>query len=263
MHETRDNAFTKYIAFAVYLFLAAPIIIVILASFSPTAYLKFPPDEFSLKWYYNIFNANGFVEGFKNSMKLAVLATAIDIVIGICAALCITRYKFKGKELLANFFTSPLFLPSITFDFVLLQIFSMFTGMSIFMKLLIGHLVIILPYIVRNTTASLIGFNWSLEEAAMSLGATPVQTFFKVTLPLIKPGVMAGALLSFLYSLDDATISAFLTGPKFVTLPIRMLTYMEFAFDPTLAAISTLLILLSLVCIFAIEKLVGLDMFLK
>lgn len=97
----------------------------------------------------------------------------------------------------------------------------------------------------------------------MSLGATPRQSFFKVTLPLIKPGLMAGALLAFLYSLDDATISAFLTGPTFVTLPIRMLAYMEFAFDPTLAAISTLLILMSLVAILALEKLVGLDIFLK
>lgn len=263
MREDKDDILLKIIAFAVYFFLAAPIIVVIFASFSPTAYLKFPPEEFSLKWYKNIFNTYGFVEGFINSMVLASIATIVDIILGISASLCIVRYNFRGKELLSNFFTSPLFLPSITFGFVLLQILSRFVGMPIFLKLFIGHTVIILPYIVRNVTSSLIGFNWSLEEAAMSLGATPIQSFFRVTLPLIKPGVMAGALLSFLYSLDDATLSAFLTGPTFVTLPVRMLSYMEFSFDPTLAAISTLLIAMSLICIVALEKFVGLDIFLK
>lgn len=263
MRDNKDDVLLKIISYVVYLFLAAPIIVVILASFSPTAYLKFPPDQFSLKWYYNIFDANGFVEGFVNSISMAAIATFIDIVIGVCASLCIVRYSYRFKEVLANFFTSPLFLPSVTFGFVLLQIFSMFSSLPIFLKLLIGHTVIILPYIVRNVTSNLIGFNWSLEDAAMSLGATPVQSFFKVTLPLIKPGVMSGALLSFLYSLDEATLSAFLTGPTFITLPVRMLAYIEFSFDPTLAAISTLLIALSVMCIVALERLVGLDMFLK
>jgi len=263
MREDKDDIFLKIITFAVYLFLAAPIIVVVLASFSPTSYLKFPPEEFSLKWYVNIFKTYGFVEGFINSMVLASITTIIDIIVGVSASLCIVRYNFRGKELLSNFFTSPLFLPSITFGFVLLQILSKFSGMPIFLKLFIGHTVIILPYIIRNVTSSLIGFNWSLEEAAMSLGATPIQSFFRVTLPLIKPGVMAGSLLAFLYSLDDATLSAFLTGPTFVTLPVRMLSYMEFSFDPTLAAISTLLIAMSLICIIALEKFVGLDIFLK
>lgn len=253
----------KIISILVYIFLAAPLIIVILASFSPTAYLKFPPNEFSLKWYSNIFNSYGFVEGFINSMMLACLATFIDLIVGISAALCITKYNFKGKEFLTNFFTSPMFLPGITFGFILLQVFSMFYGMPAFFKLLIGHCVIILPYIMRNTISVLIGFNWKLEEAARSLGANAFQTFYKITLPLIKPGVIAGGLLSFLFSLDDATLSAFLTDPGFVTLPVRMLTYMEFAFDPTLAAISTVLIIISVSAIVIMEKFVGLDMFLK
>jgi putative spermidine/putrescine transport system permease protein len=253
----------KIISYLVYFFLAAPLIIIILASFSPTAYLKFPPEEFSLRWYKNIFNSFGFVEGFINSMVLACLTTSIDLVIGISAGLCIAKYKFKGKEFLTNFFTSPMFLPAITFGFVLLQVFSMFFRVPAFVKLTIGHCVIILPYIVRNVISVSIGFNWKLEEAARSLGANAFQTFSKITLPLIRPGVIAGALLSFLYSLDDATLAPFLTEPGFVTLPVRMLTYMEFAFDPTLAAISTVLIVLSVSAIIIMEKFVGLDMFLK
>ena len=156
-----------------------------------------------------------------------------------------------------------MFLPGITFGFVLLQVFSMFYGMPAFVKLMVGHSVIILPYIMRNVLSVSLGFNWKLEEAAQSLGANSWQSFRKITFPLIKPGVIAGGLLAFLFSLDDATLSAFLTDPKFVTLPVRMLTYMEFAFDPTLAAISTVLIVLSVSTIIIMERYVGLDMFLE
>lgn len=253
----------KIISILVYLFLAAPLIIVILSSFSPTAYLKFPPDEFSLKWYANIFNSYGFVQGFINSLLLASITTVIDLIVGISAALAIAKFNFRGKSFLTNFFTSPMFLPGITFGFVLLQVFSMFYGMPAFIKLMIGHSIIILPYIMRNVLSVSIGFNWKLEEAAQSLGANSLQCFRKITFPLIKPGVIAGGLLAFLFSLDDATLSAFLTDPKFVTLPVRMLTYMEFAFDPTLAAISTVLIVLSVSTIIIMEKYVGLDMFLE
>lgn len=253
----------KVIAILVYAFLAAPLIIVIISSFSPTACLKFPPDEFSIKWYLNIFNGYGFEKGFLYSMILACITTLIDIIIGVAGAMCIAKYNFRGKEFLTNFFTSPMFLPGITFGFVLLQVFSMFHGIPAFLKLMIGHCVIILPYIMRNVISVSIGFNWKLEEAAQSLGATALQSFRKITFPLIKPGVIAGGLLAFLFSLDDATLSAFLTDPKFITLPVKMLSYMEFAFDPTLAAISTVLIFMSVTTIILMEKYIGLDMFLE
>lgn len=253
----------KVIALLVYAFLAAPLIIVIISSFSPTACLKFPPDEFSIKWYLNIFNGYGFEKGFVYSMILACITTLIDVIIGVAGAMCIAKYNFRGKEFLTNFFTSPMFLPGITFGFVLLQVFSMFHGIPAFVKLMIGHCVIILPYIMRNVISVSIGFNWKLEEAAQSLGATALQSFRKITFPLIKPGVIAGGLLAFLFSLDDATLSAFLTDPKFITLPVKMLSYMEFAFDPTLAAISTVLIFMSVTTIILMEKYIGLDMFLE
>lgn len=253
----------KVIALLVYAFLTAPLIIVIISSFSPTACLKFPPDEFSIKWYLNIFNGYGFEKGFVYSMILACITTLIDVIIGVAGAMCIAKYNFRGKEFLTNFFTSPMFLPGITFGFVLLQVFSMFHGIPAFVKLMIGHCVIILPYIMRNVISVSIGFNWKLEEAAQSLGATALQSFRKITFPLIKPGVIAGGLLAFLFSLDDATLSAFLTDPKFITLPVKMLSYMEFAFDPTLAAISTVLIFMSVTTIILMEKYIGLDMFLE
>jgi len=261
--EKQDGIGFKIIALAVYAFMAAPIVIVVLASFSPTSFLAFPPKGLSLKWYYNIFDDNGFVSGFFNSMFLASVATAIDVMIAIPAAIAVTKYHFPGKTALTNFFTSPMFLPTVTFGFVLLQAFSAVRGVPTFYRLLAGHLIIILPYIFRNVVSVMIGFNWTLEEAAQSLGARPLQTFRRVTLPLIKPGIMAGGLLAFLYSLDDATVSAFISDHRFVTLPIRMMTYMEFSFDPTLAAISTVLIALSLGAIVLMERFVGLNIFLK
>ncbi|GHU50185.1 hypothetical protein FACS1894127_5010 [Clostridia bacterium] len=147
--------------------------------------------------------------------------------------------------------------------FVLLQTFAQLAPISIFLKILLAHSIVILPYIVRNTVSVLVRFDWTLEEAAASLGANGVQILTRVTFPLIRPGVMAGGLLAFLFSFDDVTLASFLTGPKFITLPVRVMTYMEFAFDPTLAAISTVLIMISLTAIFILERYVGLDIMLS
>jgi putative spermidine/putrescine transport system permease protein len=156
-----------------------------------------------------------------------------------------------------------MYVPSIAFAFVLLQVFSRIGGVSGMWKILLGHIVIILPYIIRNTVAVLTTFNWTLEDAAASLGANPVQVFFKITIPLAKPGIVAGSLLAFLYSFDEAVLSSLLSSPKFVTLPIRIMNYMELTFDPALAAVSTILIVISLILVVLMEKFAGLDMFLK
>ena len=131
--------------------------------------------------------------------------------------------------------------------------------MTPFSKILVGHLIIILPYIIRNTMSILVNYNWTVEDAAASLGANPAQVFFKITLPLIKPGIISGAMLSFLYSFDEAVISSFLTSAKFLTLPVQIINYLEFTFDPTVAAISTILMAASLVIMILINKFVGLD----
>lgn len=264
MRENRVEWLSKIITILVFIFLLAPLIVVVIASFSPTPLVVFPPKGISLKWYGNIFSSStNFLDGFVNSVKVAVLATVIDVLLGVTAALSVSKYKFKHRELLVSFFTSPMYVPSIAFAFVLLQTFSQIGSVPGMLKILLGHMIIVMPYIVRNTLSVLAGFDWTLEDAAASLGANSIQTFFRVTLPLIKPGVVAGAMLSFLYSFDEAVLSSLLSSPKFVTLPIRIMNYMEFSFDPTLAAISTVLILISLLLIVLLEKFFGLDMFIK
>ncbi|MBR5051524.1 MAG: ABC transporter permease, partial [Desulfovibrio sp.] len=212
---------------------------VIVASFTPTQVVSFPPNGFSLKWYANIFSpANHFMDGLAKSLLVGAAATALDIVLGVTASLAVTRHRFRGKDALLHFFTSPIYVPAVAFAFVLLQVYSQIGGIPGWARIGIGHFVIILPYIVRNTVSVLTGFNWNLEEAATSLGANPAQVFFRVTVPVAKPGILAGAILSFLYSFDEVALSELLSSPRFVTLPVRIMHYMEQTFDPTLAAIS-------------------------
>ena len=264
MREKRVNIFCTIVAVLVMLFLIAPLVVIVIASFSPTAVVVFPPKGFSLKWYENIFSSSThFMEGLANSLKIGLLATALDILLGVTAALSVCRHDFKGKNVLLNYFTSPMYVPSVAFAFVLLQVYSQIGGIPGAVRIFIGHFIIILPYIVRNTVSVLHVFNWTLEDAATSLGANPVQVFFKITIPVAKPGILAGALLAFLYSFDEVALSSLLSTPKFITLPIRIMNYMELTFDPTLAAISTFLIAGSLVLILLMDKFVGLDMFVK
>lgn len=264
MRDDRVNIVCVVVAVLVFLFLIAPLVVVVLTSFTPTNIVTFPPQGFTLKWYANILNNNThFLDGLVNSLKVGVIATVVDVFLGVTASLCVTRYDFKGKNLLLSFFTSPMYVPSIALAFVLLQVFSRMGGFSGMMKILLGHIVLILPYIVRNTVAILTTFNWTLEDAAASLGANPVQVFFKITIPLAKPGILAGSLLAFLYSFDEAVLSGLLSTPRFVTLPIRIMNYMELRLDPTLAAVSTVLIAISLLLVVLMERFAGLDMFLK
>ena len=264
MRDKRSNPLCAIVAVLIMLFLIAPLVVIILASFTPTALITFPPKGFSLEWYANIFSkSNNFISGLANSLKIGLGATVLDIFIGVTASLAICRYDFKGKNMLLNYFTSPMYVPGVSFAFVLLQVYSQVGGVPGWARIFIGHFIIILPYIIRNTVSVLHVFNWTLEDAATSLGANPVQVFFKVTIPLAKPGILAGALLAFLYSFDEVALSSLLSTPRFVTLPIRIMNYMEMCFDPPLAAISTLLILCSLILVVLMEKFVGLDMFMR
>ncbi len=250
-------------ATAVYLFLLMPIVIVFFASFTPSPYLKFPIDAVSLKWYQNIFQVQGFVQSFGTSLVLATTSTAVSMLSGTMAALALSRYRVPGKELLLDFLLSPLTLPAIAFGFALLQSFALMGGVDSFTGLLMGHLVITMPYVVRSVYASMLTMPASLEEAAGSLGANPLQTFWRITMPNVKPGMIAGGLFAFLISFDDVTVSLFLSGPRSTPLSIRMLTYIEFSLDPTIAAISVLLILMTVTVMLTLERVLGLDVFLK
>lgn len=255
-----DRLAWNIIIVGIYLFLLAPIIIVVLAAFNAGEYLTFPPQGFSLKWFVKFFNSEPFVNSFIFSLKLAFLASLTSTVIGTLSALYITRYSGKLKDFLRPLIISPIMLPTIlTGVALMLYFYNIGIGTKTFVGLYIGHCLITLPYVFLAVSTVLYNFDYSLEEVARSLGANSLVTFFKVTLPLIKGGVIAGAVFSFITSFDQFPLSLMLTGPGYTTLPVQLFDYLRFDFDPTAAAVSAINITLAYIVVLIVERHVGLE----
>lgn len=253
-----------------YIFLLSPMIVVIGASFHGGEYytaIKFPPDDPSLQWYWKI--PHGQLEALGLSFMLAGAAALGACVIGIPAALGIVRGKLPGRTLISSIFRAPLQIPSIVTGIAFLQLYYLFgdaTGLyfqGTFLGLYLGHLFVATPYVVGTVTAILQRFDTRLEEAAFSLGASRWSTFRRVTLPVIMPGVYAGALYAFMVSFGDVPISIFLTAPGFVTYPIELFYGLENDFDPSILASASLVIFFCLLVLLGMQKLVGLDTLLR
>jgi putative spermidine/putrescine transport system permease protein len=253
-----------------YIFLLSPMIVVIGASLHGGEYytaIKFPPDEPSLQWYWKI--PKGQLEALGLSFGLAGLTALGACIIGIPAALGIVRGKIPGKTLISAVFRAPLQIPAIVTGIAFLQLYYLFgdaTGLyfqGTFLGLYIGHLFVATPYVVGTVTAILQRFDTRLEEASFSLGASKLSTFRRVTLPVIMPGVYAGALYAFMVSFGDVPISIFLTAPGFVTYPIELFYGMENDFDPSILASASLVIFFCLLVLLGMQKLVGLDTLLR
>jgi putative spermidine/putrescine transport system permease protein len=241
----------------IYCFILAPILIIIPVSFSATQYVVFPPQGFSLEWYHNFFRTPEFVNALLLSLRLACSATAIASVLGVMAALAIVRGEFTGREWLKTFVMAPLIVPGLVLAIALLIFFSKTPLAGSFVAMLIAHVVVVLPYVIRTVIASLYGLDPQLEQAAMSLGGWPVVVFWTITLPLLKTGILAGAVLAFITSFDELIISLFLSGPNLTPLSVQIYNYIEFTSDPTIAAISVILIAFTTVIVLLIERTVG------
>jgi len=246
---------------AIYLYLLAPILIVIPISFSSVSYFVFPPPGFSLKWYANFLSLPELTEALGLSARLALMVMLASTLVGTMAAFGITRYRFAGRELLRTLFLSPMVIPGVVLGIAFLMYFNRVGLMHSFWGLFFAHLVVTLPYVIRTVSATLQGFPRALEEAAGSLGAAPLVTFWTVTLPIVRPGVMAGAIFAFIISFDELVIAMFLAGTHLSTLPVQIYNYIEFTSDPTIAAISVVLILLTTTAVTLLERFVGFSRF--
>ncbi|KAF6634684.1 ABC transporter permease [Paenibacillus sp. EKM208P] len=252
-----------FFSLLVFIFLLGPLLIISVTSFEPGTVLKFPPQGFSLRWYENIFEVDLFMSTFKTSIVVSLLGNILALLIGMPAAYALSRFSFRGKDALNALFLSPLLIPGIVLGFTLLRYLIIVYHLPVYAGLLIGHTVIMLPFIIRVIASSLSNFDFAIEEAALSLGAGRLEAFFKVVLPNIRSGIIAAILIAFLESFNNVDISVFMTGPGFSTLPIQMLTYVENYFDPTIAAISVMLMILTGILMFLIERLMGLSYFTK
>jgi putative spermidine/putrescine transport system permease protein len=238
----------------VFLFLLAPLVIIIGSAFSDTSYLTFPPQGLTLHWFWNIFEIEAFRTTAITSLELALLGTALSLLIGIPAAYAISRYRVELPSWLSTLFVLPILVPEIVFGFSLMKSVTIGLGLPIFPRL---------PYSVRVVSASLASFDFSIEEAAISLGCPPLKTFLTVVLPNIRAGVIAAFILAFITSINDVSVSVFLTGPGISTLPIQILAHMEQFFDPTIASVSVLLMLVTVAVMAVVEATLGLTFLAK
>ena len=261
--QGRTSVLWRLLIAALYVFLLGPVAVVFLVSFEANSFLAFPPQELSLRWYAALVANRHFVEGFRVSLTLGLLAAVAASVLGVPAALAIARRRFPGRDALTTFFILPLMVPSIVLGLALLLLMAPLRLTATYPGLLAAHLVVTLPYVIRTVATSLLTLSPEYEGAAMTLGATPWQVFRRITLPLIQPGVIAGAALAFLVSFDEVVISLFLVGPRLTTLPVEVFRYVQDRADPQAAALSVVLIALSVGIMLLIERALGLRRILE
>lgn len=240
-------------------FMMAPLLIVCVVAFTPGNTLAIPTTEFSLRWFRAVFAHSDFVQSFKNSLWLASISATLATVLAVPAGLAIARHSFAGRDFLNGLFLSPLIIPHLVLGVALLRTFSLIGATGSFFWLVLAHVVIITPYVLRLVLASVEGSDRSAEQAALSLGASQATVFTRVTLPMILPGVTGGWLLAFINSFDEVTMSIFVTAPSTVTLPVRMYMYATESIDPLMAAVSALMVALTAVAMLVLDRIYGLD----
>jgi putative spermidine/putrescine transport system permease protein len=224
------------------LYLLAPVLVVVATSVTTTAYPVFPPHGFTLRWYGEFLNNPEFMSGVRLSALLAFAATLIATCLGTAAALGLARGPRRTRSALAALFLSPIVFPAIVLGLALLIFYSRVGFSGSFAGLVAAHVVLVTPFVVRLVAASLAEFDDSVEEAARNLGAGWPRVFFQVTLPIIRPGVVAGAVFAFIISFDELVVTLFLAGPGMQTLPIRIYSFVQYNSTPIISAISTTLI---------------------
>lgn len=233
------------------IFLLAPIVAAIILSFSSVSMLVLPPPGLSLQWYEAALHERKFVAGLINSLWIAGISSCIAGVAGTLAAVALNNYRFAGKEAMRVLLIMPLIVPSLVIGLGLLQTYTLagIAGTGLWQASL-GHAVIGLPYVVYLVLATMAHYDVRLEHASMTLGASRIATFLRITLPLIRPGVAAGMAFAFLVSFDEVALSLFLTRGD--TLPLRLVQHIQYYADPSVAAVSSLLAVLSILALWLV-----------
>lgn len=233
-------------AILAYLIVFAPVAMVLLTSFFADEIVSFPPSGFTLDWYVNAMSKREFSRGFEVSLKVAIVATIIGVPLGAAASLALVRAKtLPFKAGLSSMLLSPLALPGVILGAAIYMFYLRLENVldrdvnATVVGLVAAHVLLTIPWTVRLVTASLQGLDLAPEEAAANLGAGPWTVFWRVTLPMMRPGVVAAAIFSFIASFENLEITLLLVGPGITTLPVAMLNYLEFRMDPTLAAVAT------------------------
>lgn len=239
------------------MFLIAPLLVIVAASFTETDYVIFPPRGFTLHWYREAATTGGFVEAFFDSIGIAAATMAGTTLIGIPAALSLRMGSSRTQTILRSFVMAPLTLPAIVSGIALLQVYYASGLDAPIMGIVVGHILITVPFFIRTLTAGLDGIPPSITEAAESLGASRFRVLTRVVLPSIVPSIAAGLAFVFIISFDEVTMSIFFSNPNVMPLPIKIFNFVEFSVAPVIAAISTILIVMAFVLVATLQRIFG------
>lgn len=240
-------------------FLLAPLVVTVGVSFSPSPVFQLPQGEISWRWYERLGRLDGLLDSVLLSLQIAAFATVVSLVLGTMAAIAVVRGTFPGREAIATFLVSPLMLPGLVIGIAMLQYFRALGLRDALPSLLIAHVIVVLPFVMRTLTAGLSLFDFSLLDAARTLGLSYPKAVVRVMVPVLAPSFITGGLFGFLASLDNYPISIFLTDVYHRTLPIQLLQYLGESPDPTVAAVSTLIIAMTALLLIIGDRLVGLN----
>lgn len=242
------------IAIGTTIFLVFPVFLTAVVSFNASFFIEFPPKSYSWSWYGNISNIHKILDATIISTLIALASATVAVIFAIGASLALTRSTLPGRAAMTAFLLSPITVPMVAIGIALIQFFILIGTAFTWYSLLIGHIVLVVAYPIRTLIASLTLSNPSLEEAALSLGASRLKVFFTIILPQMKPGLISGFLFAFLISFDNYPISVFLVRGGLTTMPIEIFNYITQNLDPTPAAFSTLYVLIVTIVIALAEK---------
>jgi putative spermidine/putrescine transport system permease protein len=240
------------------LFLVLPTVVVIGSSLTASAFLTFPPKGLSLRWFEKLVTSREILAAAWTSALVAAAATGLSVLLGVAAAFPLARLRRRGVAFVGALALSPLMLPTVVYGLgLLLFLNAAGVGLSV-TTLVLSHVAIIVPYLVRTTAAALQLLDPDLEPAAVSLGATRLRTFWHILLPHLRPAILTGSAFAFLASFDNLTVSLFVAGPRLETLPIRLYAMIEYDIDPVAGAVSAALALATFLLVVILERAVGL-----
>ena len=242
MSEKKSSIWLRIYSFLAYLFIYIPILILIIFSFN-TMKLNIRWQGFTLSWYNILFRDQDIIQATRNTLIIAFISTLVATVVGTLAALAMQRYRFPGYNASETLMYIPIVIPEVVMGISLLVFFVMINLTLGLVTITLAHIAFNIPFVTLVVRARLHGYDNAIDEAAMDLGANEMQTFWRVTLPTILPGVLSGALLALTLSLDDYVITYFTAGPGSTTLPLRVFSMVRFMVTPEVNALSTLWVL--------------------
>ncbi|MCF6160430.1 MAG: ABC transporter permease [Furfurilactobacillus sp.] len=257
MRQKKHWLLTLY-GYLMLLLLLLPLVLVVVTSFGSQAAITFPIKGFTLKWYANILSQPDFVTGFKTSFAVAVTASFLAIVIGTPAVYALTRRGIHHANWFQTVFLSPTLIPEIVIGFALFQSLVIGIKLPLMPVLITGHFLLSVPYVIRMLTARLLLFDQTIEEASWLSGASKIKTFFRVVIPNISGTLLAIFIMCFINSFNNIPITLFLNGPSLTMLPTAILNYLQNNYDPTVSAVSVILMLLTGLMMWLMERMNGL-----